>query len=244
MANDVVNFSGHLPANPAELLKGLQNMGGAIAAGTGSGKPLLRLIKSGEFVYGPENIEVEQGSEWAMNPASLQHGYACWIDSELLGEQLVPFNLPPPSRDQLPDYGDPSAWKQEVSMELRCMTGEDEGVVVQYKSTALGFRTAVKNLILEMMQQVQADPKHIVPVFELGVDSYQHKKHGKTFFPVIEVSRWINADGEGTAAPAVAAMEAAIAASVAAVAAEPVAPPAPPAAAPAEPAVRRRRRAV
>lgn len=221
MSQEIATFGSHLPANPAELMKGLQNMGGNIASGIGGGLPILRLIKSGEFVFGPENLAVEEGSEWAVNLHTLQHGYACWVDSELLGEQLVPFNLPAPDRNALPDYG--GEWKQEASVELKCLNGEDEGVTVLYKSTALGFRSAIKKLIVEIMQQVQTDPAHPYPVIDLGVDSYQHKKHGLTFTPVLSVLRWIDAQGNsvGAPAPALAAAQPAPVAATPAAAATP-----------------------
>ena len=37
----------------------------------GGGKPLLRLLRDGIWVYGQENIEVQEGSHWAVNPMQL-----------------------------------------------------------------------------------------------------------------------------------------------------------------------------
>ena len=195
--NDLVKFgSGGLPANPDELVKGLQNVGSNLQGSTG-GMPFLRLLKSGNYAYGPENIEPEEGAHWAVNPYSLAHGFACWGDGELLDERMVPFNQQPPLRSELPDYG--HEWTQQVSMQLQCIDGEDEGVTVLYKGTSTGLRNAVKKLIDEIIAQAQHDPAHIVPVMELECDSYQHKKYGEIFFPVLEVSEWVSID---TAEPA------------------------------------------
>ena len=71
---------------------------------------------------------------------------------------------------------------------------EDEGVQVLYKGTSTGLRNAVKKLIDEIIAQAQHDANHIVPVVELECDSYQHKKYGEIFFPVLEVKRWISID--------------------------------------------------
>ena len=192
---DLVKFQGGgLPANPDDLVAGLQNVGQSLQASTG-GIPFLRLLKSGVYAYGPENIEPEEGSEWAVNPYSLMHGWACWGDGELLDERMVPANQPAPPQADLPSLGQP--WQQQVSMQLQCMNGEDEGQVVLYKGTALGLRNAVKELINGLITQIKADPQNIVPVLELECDSYQHKKHGQIFYPVLNVLRWVSiADGE------------------------------------------------
>lgn len=264
--NQVEVFGGvsGLPQTADDFLQALQTMVGGIQGG-GGGPPLLRLIKEGIFVYGQENIEVEEGSLWALNPASMEHGWACWDDGQLLGEQMVPFNLPQPRRDALPDYGPDREWKQQVSARMKCRTGEDVDVEVLYKGTSLGQRNAFKELIIKIMQRVKQDPGHFVPVVELNMDSYQHKKYGKTFFPVLDLYGFMSMSGENALdwpAPVAASQQPATAAAAAqpapaqpaapAVAATPapaVAPPvtaaaAPPAAAAPAPEVRRRRRAV
>lgn len=193
MGNDLVKFSaGGLPANPEDLVKGLQNVASAVQ--TAGGVPFLRLLKSGYWVYGAENIEVQDGSLWAVNPASIQHGWACWGDSELLGESMAPFNQPAPPRNTLPDYGE--EWSQQLSVQLQCMSGEDTGVNVLYKGTSLGLRNAVRELINELIDQLQRDPVNCVPVIKLEVDSYKHKKWGEVFTPVLEVVKWISFSGE------------------------------------------------
>ena len=195
--SDLVKFgSGGLPANPEDLVKGLQNVGQTLQGSTG-GMPLLRLLKSGNYAYGPENIEPEEGSEWAINPYSLAHGFACWGDGELLDERMVPFNQTPPNRAELPDYG--HEWGQQVAMQMQCMTGEDEGQVVLYKGTSTGLRNAVKQLIDQIIGQAQVDASHIVPVVELDQSSYQHKKYGEIFYPILEVKHWVNIDDAATA---------------------------------------------
>ena len=199
--NDLVKFAGGgLPANPEDLVAGLENVGQSLQASTG-GIPFLRLLKSGVYAYGPENIEPEEGSEWAVNPYSLMHGWACWGDGELLDERMVPANQHAPAKGELPDLG--YEWAQQVSMQLQCTNGEDEGQVVLYKGTALGLRNAVKELINGLITQIKADPQNIVPVIELECDSYHHKKHGQIFYPVLDVVRWVSI-ADGTTVEAIA----------------------------------------
>ena len=38
-------------------------------------------MKSGEWVFGQENEEVQEGSQWVVNVMSLAHGYCCWVET-------------------------------------------------------------------------------------------------------------------------------------------------------------------
>jgi hypothetical protein len=192
--NDIVKFGGsNLPTNPADLLQGLQHISAGLTGRSG-GMPILRLLKHGVFAYGQEDIEPQEGSEWAINPHSIHHGFACWGDGELLGEAMVPLNQPPPNASDLQDYGEP--WSPQISFQLQCLNGEDTGVTVLYKGTSIGFRNAAKSIIDQIVLQVQHEPAKYVPVISLELGHYHHKKHGKTFFPVLDVVRWISIDGD------------------------------------------------
>jgi hypothetical protein len=191
--NDLVKFAGGLPIKPDDLEAGLQNVQSSIQGGTG-GMPFLRLLKAGFFVYGAENIEVEPGSEWAINPYSLMHGFACWAPGELLDERMVPFTQAPPNKAELPDLG--QSWDQQVAMQLACVSGEDAGVNVLYKGTSTGLRNAAKELINSIISQLQTDKELIVPVVELETDSYNHKQYGQIFFPILTIKSWSTIDGD------------------------------------------------
>ncbi len=191
--NDLVKFAGGLPIKPEDLEAGLQNVQSSIQGGTG-GMPFLRLLKAGYFVYGAENIEVEPGSEWAINPYSLMHGYACWAPGELLDERMVPFTQQPPNKAELPDLG--QSWDQQVAMQLACVSGEDAGVNVLYKGTSTGLRNASKELINSIIAQLQTDKEHVVPVVELETDSYNHKQYGQIFYPILTIKKWTTIDGD------------------------------------------------
>lgn len=197
--NDLVKFAqtGGVPADPAQLVAGLTNVGQSLQAGSG-GIPFLRLLKSGIYAYGQENIEPEPESRWAINPYSIQHGWACWGDGELLDERMVPFNQMATPKGELPDLG--HEWRQQVAMLMQCLDGADEGQQVLYKGTALGLCNAVKELINLIVKQAQTKATHIVPVVELECDSYQHKKHGQIFYPVLPIVDWLSLEGVSEAA--------------------------------------------
>lgn len=194
MSNKLVKFpGGGLPANTDDLVKGLSNVTQAIKGSSG-GVPFLRLLKTGVWAYGPENIEPEEGALWAVNPRSVHHGWAAWGDGELIDEVMSPFNTPITPKSELQDYG--VEWQAQFSLIMQCISGEDKDQAVMYKGTSIGLHNAVKGLLEQIVTQAQADPEHLVPVIELEVDSYTHKKYGEIFYPVLEVVDWLSMDGE------------------------------------------------
>lgn len=174
-----------------------------------SSKPLLRLLKSGKLVFGQENNPVQPGSKWVFNVMSLQHGWSCWSDepgasaNQLLGETMVSVLdpkpvQPPPAQGKWP-------YREQFSADLKCISGEDAGTEVHYKTTALGGKRAfMESLIPAIERQIDIDPLHLCPVVKFTVDSYDHKKYGETFFPVLEFVGWVDMDGNGPSGPAIA----------------------------------------
>lgn len=163
------------------------------------GDPFLRLLKSGEWVYGQEDTEVEAGSAWAINPMSITHGWVAWkrgtdVDNSQgpVGEVMVPATLPLPRADELPkiDHEPNASWAQQFAFSLVCLTGEDRGEQVLYKNASVGGVAAVDAILNAISQQLDDDPENPVPVVTLEVDDYKHKKHGKTFTPIFAVQTW------------------------------------------------------
>jgi len=190
----------------AGALAGLGNLKAGLAKvqasiPTAGGEPILRMGKDGIWIYGAENIEVEKGSKWAVNPLSLQHGYICWKKipegskekPEKLGEVLVSMFEDKPVKAGLPDYGHP--WVEQTSVGLRCISGEDEGEQTEYKPSSVGGSNAMKAIIGAIMAQLDKDPEHPVPVVLLQSDSYIHSTWGKTYTPEIKIIDWIGMDG-------------------------------------------------
>ena len=191
MTNEVAPFAGGVPANPEDLESGLQNVQSTLR-GSAGGLPFFRLMKSGVYVYGAEDIEMEQGSHWAINPYSLMHGFACWGQGEMLDEQMVPFNQPPPNKASLPDLGFP--WEQQVAMQIMCLDGEDAGETALYKGTSTGLRNATKELINQLIAQLQSDKVNIVPVVRFESEWYKHKEYGQIYYPVFDLTQFIPMD--------------------------------------------------
>lgn len=175
------------------LKQGLQNVSSTIV--TAGGDPFMRLLTDGTWVYGAENVEVEEGSLWAINPFSIEHGWVSWTDhdkkgasNEVVGEVMVPMTSPLPPQTELRDTG--WEWSQQLKFTLQCLNGEDIGQQVVYKTTSVGGMNAMKSVIAALMKQIDTDPDRPVPVISLDTDHYQHKKWGKTYVPVFTIVRF------------------------------------------------------
>jgi hypothetical protein len=189
------------------LKQGLQNVQSGIRVP--GGEPILRMGRDGIWIYGADNVEVEGGSLWAINPMSLTHGFICWKvipegskeKPELLGEETRSMFQPLPNKDSLPDYGHP--WAEILSVQLKCVSGEDEGEQTLFKTSSTGGLRAMKELIGSIMEAIDKHPETPVPVVQLKSDSYLHKQYGKTYFPALAIEKWVSMEGVAEeAAPA------------------------------------------
>lgn len=170
-----------------------------------SGLVILKMDKTGAWVFGADQTEVQDGSKWAVNPFSFIHGYIAWGEGEVLAEKMVGIAQP------LPDPGEAPAaakkgWESQVGMSLKCMSGEDVGMEVRFTTTSVGGKRAVQTLAAQIADQVEKDAAKPVPLVMLGNEHYQHKQYGKIYTPVLTVTEWIGLDG-GEAEPAPAAAE-------------------------------------
>lgn len=167
-----------------------------------SANPFLRMQKDGVWVYGQEDIQVENGSLWAANPMSLQHGWTAWkkakgqekIDNSggPVGEAMVALSAPLPPKETLADHMDVNApWEYQTSIEFLCLNGTDKGEQVVYKASSKGGINAMDDLIKAIGLQLDADETKPVPVVKFAFDTYNHKEYGKTYVPVLEVVDWI-----------------------------------------------------
>jgi hypothetical protein len=168
-----------------------------------SGVVILKMDKTGHWVFGADQTEVEDGAVWAVNPFSFVHGFIAWGDGEVLGEKMTSVSNPLPELDEAP----PSAkkgWETQVGMSLKCISGEDKGMEARFTTTSVGGKRAVQTLAVALAEQVEKDQTKPVPVVRLKKDHYAHKSYGKIYTPVFELVEWVSMDGE---TPAVEAAE-------------------------------------
>ena len=199
-------------------LPSVQNLSQALrsldaSVGGADGVAILKMDKTGHWVFGADQTEVEDGSTWAVNPFSFVHGYIAWGDGEVLAEKMVPVSEPLPEVDPAPPQAK-RGWELQVGMGLKCTSGEDEGLEVRYSVTSVGGKRAVQKLALDIAAQVETDPSKPVPVVKLKKDHYTHKSYGRIFTPVFEIVGWMGLDGKQDDAPPADAVPAAEAAPV------------------------------
>ena len=166
-----------------------------------AGSVILKMDKRGDWVFGADQTEVDEGTLWAVNPFSFVHGYIAWGDGEVLGEKMVSVSHPLPEMESAP-AGAKRGWETQVGMSLKCISGPDNGLEVRYSVTSVGGKRAVQGLAVAIAQQVESDQSKPVPVVTLKRDHYTHKSYGKIYTPVFEVQEWMSMDGAKAEEPA------------------------------------------
>jgi hypothetical protein len=174
-----------------------------------AGVVILKMDKTGHWVFGADQTEVEDEATWAINPFSFVHGFIAWGDGEVLGEKMASVSQPLPELDIAP----PSAkkgWETQVGMSLKCLSGEDKGMEARFTTTSVGGKRSVQALAVALAEQVEKDQTKPVAIVKLKKDHYAHKSYGKIYTPVFQVVEWVSMDADETPAEAeaVAAEEA------------------------------------
>ena len=191
MSNLVAFSSAGLPAvsTLATSLRAIQSDVGP------AGNVILKMDKTGHWVFGADQTEVEDDSTWAVNPFSFVHGFIAWGDGEVLGEKMVPVSQPLPELDGAPPAAK-KGWETQVGMSLKCISGEDKGMEARFTTTSVGGKRSVQALAVALADQVDKDQSKPVPVVRLKKEHYQHKSYDRIFTPVFEVVDWVSLDGE------------------------------------------------
>ena len=198
MSNLSVFSKAGLPAI-STLSTALKSM--AVSAAGPSGVVILKMDKTGHWVFGADQTEVEDDSTWAVNPFSFVHGFIAWGDGEVLGEKMVAVSQPLPEIDDAPP-GAKKGWEQQIGMSLKCLTGDDKGMEVRFTTTSVGGKRSVQTVAAALAEQVEKDQTKPVAVVKLKKDHYQHKSYGKIYTPVFDIVEWISMDGEPEPEPA------------------------------------------
>ena len=191
MSNDLINFGGGSLPSVQSLSTALR----AIKEDTGAGVTILKMDKTGHWVFGADQTEIEDDSLWAINPFSFVHGYIAWGDGEVLGEKMCSISEPLPELDPAP-AGAKRGWEKQVGFSLKCLNGEDEGLDARYTVTSVGGKRAAQELAVAIAEQVDKDQTKPVAVVSLGKEHYQHKSYGRIYTPVFKVVRWASMNGE------------------------------------------------
>ena len=183
--------SAGLPA-VAALANSLRSIATDVGA---AGVVILKMDKTGHWVFGADQTEAQDEGTWAVNPFSFVHGFIAWGDGEVLGEKMASVSQPLPELDVAPPQAK-KGWETQVGMTLKCLTGEDKGMEARFTTTSVGGKRAVQTLAVALAEQVDKDQTKPVPVVKLKKDHYAHKSYGKIFTPVFSVVNWVSMDAD------------------------------------------------
>lgn len=196
--SNLVNFgSGNLPSVQS-LTTALRSIETEIGP---AGTVIIKMDKTGHWVFGAEQTEIEDDSLWAINPFSFVHGFIAWGDGEVLGEKMVPVTQPLPELDAAPPNAK-KGWEAQVGLSMKCISGEDKGMEARYTTTSVGGKRSVQALAVAIATQVEKDQSKPVPVVELGKEHYTHKSYGRIYTPLFNIKEWVSMDAEPAPADA------------------------------------------
>jgi len=203
--SNLVKFSGANLPSVTSLSTALRSIATDVSASTTA---IIKMDRTGHWVFGADQTEAESDATWAVNPFSFVHGFIAWGDGEVLAEKLVSVTEPLPELEAAPP-GAKKGWEPQTGLSLKCISGDDAGMEARFTTTSVGGRKAVQALAVEIAAQVEKDQSKPVPVIKLGKDHYTHKSYGRIYTPVFEVVEWVSMDGEAEAEPAAEAAPAA-----------------------------------
>jgi len=196
--SNLVSFKGaNLPAvsTLSTALRALETVAGP------AGSVIIKMDKTGHWVFGADQTDVEEDSTWAVNPFSFIHGFIAWGDGEVLGEKMVSVSEPLPEMEAAPPNAK-RGWETQVGMSLKCLSGSDKDMEARYTVTSVGGKKAVQALAVAIAEQVEKDQSKPVPVVRLKKDHYTHKSYGRIYTPVFEIVEWVSMDGKAEEAEA------------------------------------------
>jgi len=190
--SNLVKFSGANLPSVVSLSTALRTIANDVSASTTA---IIKMDRTGHWVFGADQTEAEEDSRWAVNPFSFVHGFIAWGDGEVLAEKLVSVTEPLPELEPAPP-GAKKGWEPQTGLSLKCISGEDAGMEARFTTTSVGGRKAVQALAVAVATQVDKDKEKPVAIIKLGKDHYTHKSYGRIFTPVFEVVEWVSMDGE------------------------------------------------
>jgi hypothetical protein len=193
--SNLVKFSGANLPSVVSLSTALRTIANDVSASTTA---IIKMDRTGHWVFGADQTEAEEDSRWAVNPFSFVHGFIAWGDGEVLAEKLVSVTEPLPELEPAPP-GAKKGWEPQTGLSLKCISGDDAGMEARFTTTSVGGRKAVQALAVAVATQVDKDKEKPVAIIKLGKDHYTHKSYGRIYTPVFEVLEWVSMNGDESA---------------------------------------------
>jgi hypothetical protein len=192
MSNITTFSAANLPSVQA-LSTALQSLKNIADVGT----VIIKMDKTGHWVFGADQTEVEDDATWAVNPFSFVHGFIAWGDGEVLAEKMVSVSQPLPELDAAPPNAK-KGWETQVGMSMKCLSGEDKDMEVRYTTTSVGGKRSVQALAVAIATQVETDSSKPVPIVSLKKEHYSHKSYGRIYTPIFDIQSWVDMDADKT----------------------------------------------
>lgn len=163
------------------------------------GGTFLKFSK-GEWLLGQNDDEVALGRKLAANMDELSIGWIRWTDGKPVERRLglLASGHKPERRDEL-GYDDQESWEPDkegrpkdpwnFTNELP-LADPDDGEQMTFSASSKGGIGCIGNLCKAFAKDPER-AKGLIPVLELGRDSYKHAEYGKTYVPVLSIVGWV-----------------------------------------------------
>jgi hypothetical protein len=178
--------------DPSKFGVAIANMAKAGPARVG----FLKMSKDGVWSFGIDDEEIDAEQRVYIDPNGFVHGWQLWADtdipgvqSELLGEVVAPLDQPRPLEPQT----HPAPAKGGTWRALMGLSAVFDGRPLRYTTTSYGGLAAFKALGEAYAKHfaLKSGPGTPIAVVSLSSESYKHKKYGKLYNPMIEVTAWV-----------------------------------------------------
>jgi hypothetical protein len=158
----------------------------------GGGKDILKLDRSdGHWSYGQGNEEVQEGSRWFIPVNSLAHGWVRW---EAKAKKEVMCYVWEDMPDQPAMIGN-KEFEIQNGFEAKCVTGDDAGKEVIYRTNSVGGRRAFDQLLSDVIAQGEANPEYSCAVITFSSSFYIHEEYNKIWNPIFTIVGWADLAG-------------------------------------------------
>ena len=172
-----------------------QSLKDSLTQSASVGVVIVKMDKTGHWVFGANQTEIEKESLWAINPFSFVHGYVAWGVGKLLGEKMVSVTQPLPEVGEAP-VESASGWEQQIGFMMKAMSGADKDMEARFTTASIGGKRAVSELGIEISNHIITDASTPVAIVKLKSSHYAHESYGKIFTPTFEIVKWVSMDNE------------------------------------------------
>lgn len=179
----------------------------AVLPASDGGMPYLRLLKDGEWVFGKDDVVVQQGTKAVVDVKSAKVGYACWTDRAKnkmkdvrLGEVMADVfkGEPVPREADLPKHvdpetGEPAQWKLQASFVVKLLDGDNAGQPLLWKTSSYNGLLSASELSRQIAARVDEGNEAVFPVIEIRSVAAKNA-YGRFYKPDMRIVGWMTED--------------------------------------------------